>query len=441
MTAFIPKEIQGIKVCVLGLGYVGLPIAVKFGQTGIPTFGLDINQKKIKELRACHDSMNEVTSAELENTRVEYSFTPSIIRKANFIIVAVPTPVDEARQPDITLLRLASETVGRNLRKGSIVVFESTVYPGCTEDDCVPIIEKFSTMRCGRDWFIGYSPERINPGDKEHSLERVTKVVSGMDAKTLDTVAAVYSMVAKAGVFRATSIKVAEAAKVIENTQRDLNIALMNELSLIFSRMGISSRDVLEAAGTKWNFHRYTPGLVGGHCIGVDPYYLTHKAEMLGYHPRVILAGRQINDDMASHVAQMAVKGLNKIGRVLSKPRILILGLTFKENVKDSRNSKTRDLIRELKDYGVTVVASDPYLSQHDVEEEGFGVTNVPLARVGKVDGIILTVPHREFVTRPMSNFARFYNNGARGKKLFVDIKGYYNARNAKKAGFMYISL
>jgi UDP-N-acetyl-D-galactosamine dehydrogenase len=386
MTACIPKDIQGIKVCVVGLGYVGLPIAVKFGQTGLPTFGFDINRKKVKELRAFHDSMNEVAAEELRRTDVAYSFEPSIIGKANFIIVAVPTPVDEARQPDITLLRLASETVGRNLRRGSVVVFESTVYPGCTEDDCVPIIEKFSRMRCGRDWFIGYSPERINPGDKEHSLERVIKVVSGMDAKTLDTVAAVYGLVARAGVFRAASIKVAEAAKVIENTQRDLNIALMNELSLIFSRMGISTRDVLEAAGTKWNFHRYTPGLVGGHCIGVDPYYLTHKAEMLGYHPRVILAGRQINDDMASHVAQMVVKGLNRIGRVLSKSRVLILGLTFKENVKDSRNSKTRDLIHELKDYGVTVVASDPYLSQHDVDEEGFGVGNLPLARVGKVD-------------------------------------------------------
>jgi UDP-N-acetyl-D-galactosamine dehydrogenase len=441
MTASMPAKIAKIKVCVVGLGYVGLPIAVKFGQTGIPTFGFDINQKKIRELRSFQDSMNEVASEELRKTKVEYSSESSIIGKANFIIVAVPTPVDEAKQPDITLLRMASETVGRNMRKGSIVVFESTVYPGCTEDDCVPIIEKFSSLRCGRDWFIGYSPERINPGDKEHSLTRVVKVVSGMDAKTLDVVAAVYGQVAKAGVFRASSIKVAEAAKVIENTQRDLNIALMNELSLIFSKMDISTRDVLEAAGTKWNFHRYTPGLVGGHCIGVDPYYLTHKAEMLGYHPRVILAGRQINDDMASHVAQMVVKGLNKIGKVLSKSRILILGLTFKENVKDSRNSKTKDLIHELKDYGVEVIACDPYLSQHDVDEEHFDVTNVPLKKAGKVDGIILTVPHKEFVAHKLNHYAKFYRNGRKGKKLFVDIKGFYDARNARKNGYMYISL
>ena len=440
MTTRLPRAIGDIKVCVVGLGYVGLPIAVKFGQTGIPTFGLDINQRKIKELRAFHDSMNEVSADELRKARVEYSSNPAIIRKAQFIIVAVPTPVDEAKQPDITLLRMASEMVGRHIRKGSIVVFESTVYPGCTEDDCVPIIEKFSALRCGRDWFVGYSPERINPGDREHSLERVVKVVSGMDRKTLDTVAMVYGQVAKAGVFRAASIKVAEAAKVIENTQRDLNIALMNELSLIFSRMGISTKDVLEAAGTKWNFHRYTPGLVGGHCIGVDPYYLTHKAEMLGYHPRVILAGRQINDDMASHVAQMVVKGLNRIRKVLPESRVLVLGLTFKENVKDSRNSKTKDLIRELMDYGVSVIAYDPYLSQREEDDEGFGDTNTPLDRVGKVDAIVLTVPHREFVTRRLSDYAGFYNR-PKGKKLFVDIKGFYDAQDARKNGYMLISL
>jgi UDP-N-acetyl-D-galactosamine dehydrogenase len=336
------------QIAVVGLGYVGLPIAVAFGKSA-PVIGFDINKAKVDELRKGIDRTGEVSSKDLKASRVRYTSEPSDLKTADFIIVAVPTPINEALQPDLTALKKASELIGSNLAPGAIVVYESTVYPGATEEDCLPILEKASGMKSGIDFKIGYSPERINPGDKEHTLERIIKVVSAQDEESLEIVAKTYGMVVKAGIHRASSIKVAEAAKVIENTQRDLNIALMNELALIFHRLGIDTRSVLEAAGTKWNFLKFSPGLVGGHCIGVDPYYLTAKAESVGYHPEVILAGRRINNSMGKYVAEQTVKLLSQVERPVSDLRVGVLGLTFKENVPDLRNSRVPDIVNELK--------------------------------------------------------------------------------------------
>jgi UDP-N-acetyl-D-galactosamine dehydrogenase len=422
------------KICIVGLGYVGLPLAVHLGRV-FDVVGFDINEKKISELKSGFDSMKEVSKEELDSTKIKYTADPSEIRNCDFIIVAVPTPVDNHNLPDFTPLIKSSETISKNLSSGSIVVYESTVYPGAVEEVCVPVLEKFSKLKCGKDFKVGYSPERINPGDKEHTISKVVKVVSGMDDETLDVVASVYGKITN--VFKAKSIKTAEAAKVIENIQRDLNIALMNELSLIFERIGINVKDVVAAASTKWNFHKYTPGLVGGHCIGVDPYYLTYKAQELGYQPHVILAGREINESMAKHVAELTVKGLNKLGKVIQGSKVLILGLTFKENVKDARNSKTLDVIRELKEFGVDVVACDPYLTQEEVDHEGFGVKNLPFDKIGKVDAIILTVPHKEFVKNPISYYGNFFKD----KKLFFDIKSFYDKDDALSNGFVYLSL
>ena len=342
------------KIAVVGLGYVGLPVAVAFGRKE-SVIGFDINKQRIAALQKGHDATGEVTSQELAETKILYTDSIDELRQADFFIVAVPTPVDEARIPDLTPMIKASITVGKALKKGDIVVFESTVYPGATEEDCVPHLERESGLKCGVDFTVGYSPERINPGDKEHTFTKIKKVVSGQDAKTLDIVAAVYESVVTAGVHRASSIKVAEAAKVIENTQRDLNIALMNELAVIFHRMGIDTVDVLEAAGTKWNFLPFRPGLVGGHCIGVDPYYLTHKAQKLGYNAEVILAGRRINDDMGKFVAQEAVKQILQAGLAIKGARVAVLGLTFKEDCPDLRNSKVIDIITELRSFGIDV--------------------------------------------------------------------------------------
>jgi UDP-N-acetyl-D-glucosamine/UDP-N-acetyl-D-galactosamine dehydrogenase len=422
------------RVCVLGLGYVGLPLAVALGKHFSLT-GFDINVRKVESLRKGVDPMHEIPSDVLKSLKIKYTTDSAEMKGCNFIIAAVPTPITKANIPDLTPIEKASDVIGKNLSKGTIVVFESTVYPGVTEEIAVPIIEKLSGLKCGKDWKVGYSPERINPGDKEHTIHNVVKVVSGMDKETLDQIAFVYRQITT--VHMAESIKVAEAAKVIENIQRDLNIALMNELSLIFEKMGIDLKQVLCAAGTKWNFHKYKPGLVGGHCIGVDPYYLTHRAQELGYQPKVILAGRQINDGMAKHVAELTVKGLNRLGKVIQGSRVLVLGLTFKENVKDSRNSKTKDVIRELQDYGVDVIAFDPNLDQHEVDYEGFNVKNVPLSKVGKVDCIIMAVPDKEFIKMSLADYARFYSK----KKLFVDVTGYYDPAEAEKLGFMYIRL
>ena len=347
-------------ISVIGLGYVGLPVAVAFGKVR-RTIGFDINPLRISELQAGFDRTGEVTGTDLQNSDIAFTDKVAELAGADFHIVAVPTPVDEAHQPDLTLMYKASETVGRALKKGDIVVYESTVYPGVTEDECVPVLERVSGLQCGRDFTVGYSPERINPGDKEHTFTKIKKVVSGQDAATLEIVARVYESVVTAGVHRATSIKVAEAAKVIENTQRDLNIALMNELALIFDRMGIDTNEVLEAAGTKWNFLPFRPGLVGGHCIGVDPYYLTHKAEKIGYIPQVILAGRRINDGMGKFIAQRTVKEMIHAGHNVLGNRVTVLGLTFKENCPDLRNSKVIDIIRELQDYGIDVQVCDPW--------------------------------------------------------------------------------
>jgi len=384
------------RISVVGLGYVGLPVAVAFGRQG-PTIGFDVSEERIRELRDGHDRTGEVTSEELAESDIRFTSEVEDLRAADFHVVAVPTPIDAAKRPDLGPLLAASETVGRALGRGDIVVFESTVYPGATEDECVPVLERASGLACGRDFHVGYSPERINPGDREHRFTRITKVVSGQDAETLETVARVYESVVEAGVHRAPAIRVAEAAKVIENTQRDLNIALMNELALIFSRLGIDTRDVLAAAGTKWNFLPFTPGLVGGHCIGVDPYYLTYKATMTGYHPQVILAGRRINDNMGVFVAAQVIKNLIRLGHNVRDARVVVLGFTFKEDVPDLRNSRVIDIVRELEDYGVRVQVHDPLCDPADAREE-YGVELCDFDALEPAQCVILAVAHRPYL-------------------------------------------
>lgn len=434
------EEKRETKICVVGLGYVGLPLAVKFGQTGLKTYGLDLNSQKIEELKNNHDSMNEVEQEELIRTNVHYTTNPEIIAMANFIIVAVPTPVNKAKQPDISLLKKASKMIGENLQKGSVVVFESTVYPGCTEEDCVPIIEQYSSLKCGKEWSIGYSPERINPGDKEHTIDKIVKVVSGQDEKTLDKVAKTYELVVTAGVHRASSIKVAEAAKIIENTQRDVNIALMNELAEIFDKMEINTKEVLVAAGTKWNFLRFSPGLVGGHCIGVDPYYLTYKAEMLGVHPHLIQTSRKVNDDMPFWIASKIVKMLISQEKAVKKSKMLILGLTFKENVNDMRNSKAKDLIEELREYDIEIDAHDPYLTNEEVQKV-FKVKNIQKEEFSKhqeqYDGIILATSHREFENMNLKKMREL----CKSSPIFYDIRNMLSKEDIEKAGFVYKGL
>lgn len=382
-------------VSVIGLGYVGLPVAVAFGKIR-KTIGFDINTQRIIELCGGYDRTGEVLADDLTLSKIVFTDKIEDLRQANFHIVAVPTPITEANQPDLTSMLRASETLAKALKSGDIVVYESTVYPGVTEDECVPILEKVSGLICGQDFTVGYSPERINPGDKEHTFTKIKKIVSGQDAKTLEIVASVYESVVTAGVHRASSIKVAEAAKVIENTQRDLNIALMNELALIFDRMMIDTNEVLEAAGTKWNFLPFRPGLVGGHCIGVDPYYLTHKAEKTGYIPQVILAGRRINDGMGKFIAQRMVKEMIHAGHNVLGATVTVLGLTFKEDCSDLRNSKVIDIIDELKDYGINVQVSDPLADPIEAEHE-YGVCLTPFEHLQPAASVVLAVAHREF--------------------------------------------
>ncbi len=383
------------RIAVIGLGYVGLPVAVAFGKVD-RVIGFDINQQRIARLKAGEDITGEVSAEELAETRIDYSADPADLKRADFFIVAVPTPVDDAKIPDLSPVIKASITVGRALKKGDIVVYESTVYPGATEEDCVPVLERESGLICGVDFTVGYSPERINPGDKEHTFTKIRKVVSGQDAATLDVVADVYGSVVTAGVYRASSIKVAEAAKVIENTQRDLNIALVNELSIIFHRMGIDTVDVLEAAGTKWNFLPFRPGLVGGHCIGVDPYYLTHKSQRLGYFPQVILAGRRINDSMGEFVAGEAVKEMLKAGRPIKGARVAVLGLTFKENCPDLRNSRVIDIITELRTYGIEPLVHDAIADAEEAKHE-YGVDLVSFEQLNQLDHLIIAVAHKQY--------------------------------------------
>jgi len=413
---------QGVeirKVAVVGLGYVGLPIAVAFGKRG-PVIGFDINKAKIDELRGGIDRTGEVSKADLKAANIQFSAEPSDLKAADFIIVAVPTPINEALQPDLTALKKSSELIGANLTPGAIVVFESTVYPGATEEVCQPILEKASGLKCGIDFKLGYSPERINPGDKEHTLEKIIKVVSAQDEESLNIVADTYGLVVKAGIHRASSIRVAEAAKVIENTQRDLNIALMNELALIFHRLGIDTKSVLEAAGTKWNFLRFSPGLVGGHCIGVDPYYLTSKAESVGYHPQVILAGRRINNGMGKFVAEQTMKRLSELDRPVNDLKVAVLGLTFKENVPDLRNSKVPDIIIELKEYGVEVVVHDPIAEPHEAVEE-YGLRLSDWNSLKNADGLILAVGHRVYADMPVHELLAPLRNKQVG--VVMDVK------------------
>jgi UDP-N-acetyl-D-galactosamine dehydrogenase len=391
-------------IAVVGLGYVGLPLAVEFGKK-FRTIGFDLSPEKIAAYRTNIDPTGEVSSAELKAaTLLEVSTDPSAIAEADIVIVAVPTPVDEAYQPDFTPLISASRTVGQHLKPGAIIVFESTVYPGATEEVCIPVIEQYSGKTWKQDFFVGYSPERINPGDKERTLTKIVKVVSGDTPETLATVAEIYGSIITAGVYPASNIKVAEAAKVIENTQRDLNIALMNELAIIFDKIGIDTLEVLQAAGTKWNFLPFRPGLVGGHCIGVDPYYLTHKAQKLGYHPEVILAGRRINDGMGKFVAEQTIKQLARNGHQIKDNPIIVLGLTFKEDCADLRNSRVIDVIRELESYGATVIVHDPVADAAEAKHE-YGVELVSWEKLPRAAAIVVAVNHRQFKTLPVENF------------------------------------
>lgn len=421
------------KISLVGLGYVGMPIAVAFSKK-VDVIGYDLNEKKIELYKSGIDPTNEVGDEEIKNCKVDFTADEKRLQEAKFHIVAVPTPVNADHTPDLSPVEGASRILGRNLTKGSIVVYESTVYPGVTEDICIPILEKESGLKCGMDFKVGYSPERINPGDKVHRLETITKIVSGMDEETLEEVAKVYRLVVEAGVHKAESIKVAEAAKVIENSQRDINIAFMNELSIIFNKMGIDTKAVLEAAGTKWNFLKFQPGLVGGHCIGVDPYYLTYKAEELGYHSQIILSGRRINDDMGKYVAENLVKNLIKEGNNVRDAKVAILGFTFKENCPDTRNTKIIDIVNELKEYGINPIVADP---QADAEEARnlYGIEFCNMEDVKGMDAVILAVAHREFEKLQMSDIDKLYGEG---KKVLLDIKGVLNRKQYENAGYSY---
>ena len=421
------------KLSLVGLGYVGIPIAVSFAKK-IDVIGFDLNEKKIELYKNGIDPTKEVGDEAIRNTTVEFTSDEAKLREAKFHIVAVPTPVNADHTPDLVPVESASRIVGRNLSKGSIVVYESTVYPGVTEDICVPILEKESGLVCGKDFKVGYSPERINPGDKVHRLETIVKVVSGMDEETLETVAKVYSLVALAGVHKAESIKVAEAAKVIENSQRDINIPFMNELSIIFHKLGIDTKAVLEAAGTKWNFLKFAPGLVGGHCIGVDPYYLTYKAEEIGYHSQVILSGRRINDSMGQYVTESLIKLMAKSGVPISGAKVAVLGLTFKENCPDTRNSRVVDIIHELREYGIEPVVCDDVADKDGAERE-YGLELTAFERVKNCDAVILAVAHDEFKALSMSDYDALYKNET---KILLDVKGILDRKTFESAGYKY---
>ena len=418
-------------IAVIGLGYVGLPLAVEFGKK-FTTLGFDLSADKVEAYRRHVDPTGEVSSDDLKaSVHLRCSTDPKIIGEADFIIVAVPTPVDDAHQPDFTPLVKSSESVGRHIKRGATVVFESTVYPGATEEVCIPIIEKHSGLTWKQDFFVGYSPERINPGDKERTVTKITKVVSGDTQETLDTVAKVYGSIITAGVYPASSIKVAEAAKVIENTQRDLNIALMNELSLIFHRIGIDTLEVLKAAGTKWNFLPFRPGLVGGHCIGVDPYYLTHKAELLGYHPEVILAGRRINDNMGKFVAEQTIKQMIAADLPVKGSNVVVLGMTFKENCPDLRNSKVIDVVRELSSFGVNVHVHDPIASTAECEHE-YGVKLTEWDRLPEAQAMVATVSHREYMEMGLPQItSKLVKKG-----VFIDVKSSFKTEDVTAMGF-----
>lgn len=408
-------------LAVIGLGYVGLPIALAFAKK-IKVIGFDINAERVEMMKKGIDPSNELSKKEFANSDILFTNKLEDLKKANFFIIAVPTPIDEHNLPDLKPLLGASTTVGKVLKKGDYVVYESTVYPGCTEEDCIPVLEQHSKLKFKKDFKVGYSPERINPGDKEHTITKILKIVSGCDEESLESIAKVYEIIVEPGTHKASSIQVAEAAKIIENTQRDVNIALMNELSIIFNKMGINTYEVLEAAGTKWNFLKFSPGLVGGHCIGVDPYYLTHKAESLGYHARVINSGRYVNDSMGFYVAKNCVKKIIAAGKNISKSKVLIMGATFKENVSDIRNSKVADIVKELRSYGVKVEIVDPYADSEELKHEyGFGLNKMAKG----YDGVIVAVNHKEY-----KNLDEKYFAGILSKKgVLVDVKGMYKRK------------
>ena len=424
---------KATKLSLVGLGYVGMPIAVAFAKK-VDVIGFDLNRDKIQRYKSGCDPTREVGDRAIQETAVDFTADETRLREAKFHIVAVPTPVHDDHTPDLSPIKSASELLGRNLRRGSVVVFESTVYPGVTEEVCVPILERASGLTCGRDFKVGYSPERINPGDQQHRLENIKKIVSGMDGETLEVVAKVYELVVEAGVHRAESIQVAEAAKVIENSQRDINIAFMNELSIIFHKMGIDTLSVLRAAGTKWNFLNFRPGLVGGHCIGVDPYYLTYKAERLGYHSQVILSGRRINDDMGKYVAENVVKSLIAADKPVKGAKVAILGFTFKENCPDTRNTKVVDIVQELRDYGISPLIADPQADAEEAERL-YKVRFADVSRIKGMDAAVLAVAHREFQTLSMAETDGWYREG---RKVLLDLKGIFRRKEYEDAGYLY---
>lgn len=424
------------KISLVGLGYVGMPIAVSFAKH-VDVIGYDINETKINQYKQGLDPTKEVGDDAIKETTVDFTSDEARLKEAKFHIVAVPTPVNSDHTPDLRPVESASHTVGRNLTPGSIVVYESTVYPGVTEELCIPILEQESGLTCGEDFKVGYSPERINPGDKVHRLETIVKIVSGMDEESLDTIAKVYEIVVEAGVHRAESIKVAEAAKVIENSQRDINIAFMNELSIIFNKMDIDTKSVLEAAGTKWNFLKFTPGLVGGHCIGVDPYYLTYKAEQLGYHSQIILSGRRINDDMGRYVVENLVKKLIQADVPVKDAKVAILGLTFKENCPDIRNTRVIDIVRELEEYGITPLVADPQADAEEAKRE-YGIDFVSMEEIYNMDAVILAVAHDEFAHLSQADFDQMFKQTENEHKVLLDIKGILNRKSCESAGYVY---
>jgi len=417
-------------VAVVGLGYVGLPLAVEFGKR-LTTVGFDLNEAKLANYRRCQDPTSSVSGDDLRSaTKLKYTSDPRDLSQADFIVVAVPTPVDDAHQPDFSPLRSACDIISPNMKKGAIVIFESTVYPGATEEVCIPALEKKSGKRWKHDFHVGYSPERINPGDHEHTLTTITKVVSGDDAQTLEAVAQLYELVVTAGVYRTSSIKAAEAAKVIENTQRDLNIALMNELAIIFHKLDIDTLEVLEAAGSKWNFLPFRPGLVGGHCIGVDPYYLTQKAERMGYHPEVILAGRRINDSMGKYVAEQTIKQIIQAGHSVNGSHVIVLGITFKEDCSDSRNTRVVDVVNELKTYGVNVWVHDPVADAEEARHE-YGLELHPWEKLPKAKAIVAAVAHKEFLKKGMDEMLKKLEKGG----SFIDVKSRFDVKAFADAG------
>lgn len=421
------------KLSIIGLGYVGLPLAISFAKK-VEVIGFDINKDKVKDYTRGIDVTNEVGNESLRETTAFLTSNKEELKKAKFHIIAVPTPINADKTPNLDAIVGASKIVGRNLTKGSIVVYESTVYPGVTEDICKPLLEKESGLRCGIDFKIGYSPERINPGDKIHRLEKIKKVVSGMDEETLDIIAKIYGLIIEAGIYKAESIKVAEAAKVIENAQRDINIAFMNELSIIFNKLDIDTQAVLRTANTKWNFLKFTPGLVGGHCIGVDPYYLTYKAEQIGYHSQIILAGRKINDDMGKYIAENTLKQLIKAGRQIKGCKVIIMGITFKENCPDIRNSKVIDIINELKEYGIKVKVVDPLAEESEVQKE-CGIKLDKLKNVTDVDAVIFAVPHKIFKNISLKDLKKIYKDD---KLVLIDVKGMFNRKEAEDLNYLY---